>query len=89
MSEHSLRIGLIPTSFGLVMKGEDGLDDGGQAAGRAAGLPQDVPALERRGALFAECADLGVVAVEQLLAFAELAALLALVGGTDRAAAPT
>jgi hypothetical protein len=71
-----------------MVQGEDGLDDGGQSAGRAAGLPQDVPALKGGGVLLAKRADLTVVPVEQLLAFAELAALLSLVGGGERAADP-
>jgi hypothetical protein len=55
---------LIPCSSGLVVQGEDGLDDGGHAAGWAAGLAEDVPLPERGGATLSQGADLGVVPVE-------------------------
>ncbi len=42
-----------PTSYGLVLKGEDGLDDGGRAGRGATGLSQDVPAFEGGGDLLA------------------------------------
>jgi len=46
---------------------EDGGDEGGGAAGAAAQLGQDLPALEGGNGAFAECADAGVGAVDRLL----------------------
>ncbi|GAB2448184.1 hypothetical protein GCM10027162_51810 [Streptomyces incanus] len=50
------------------MQGEDGLDEAGDAGGRAPELAEEPPGLEGGHGLFNECADLRVGPVDSLLA---------------------